>query len=140
MNVNVKHLFLIFLSVLTLLAFAACGEKFETAEDYANRSYIYEGGGFGGDFSITLDEDGTFSYYEGLLSSYIGFGSWTVEGDIITLTEDPEGTYGFVNHFRMEDGDLVFVSEGSSDFLYVDVSDGERFVGKSSETPKNIEE
>ena len=34
-------------------------------------SYRYEKEGFGGDFVITLKADGTYTFYEGYLSSYI---------------------------------------------------------------------
>ena len=91
----------------------------------AGKIYVYEGEGFGGDFSITLNEDGSFSYYEGLLSSYIGLGTWSVKGDVITLTDE---TYSFVNHFRMDGNDLVFISENSSNFMYQQIEDGARFL------------
>ncbi len=38
-------------------------------------TYVRDAGGFGGDFTITLRQDGGFKYYEGLLSSYIGSGT-----------------------------------------------------------------
>ena len=88
-------------------------------------TYVWEKEGFGGDFTITLNEDGTYEYYVGYLSSYIGSGNWTVEGSELTMTE----TTGFdwVYHFTVEDETLVFVSEGSSEFTYVKVEDGDRF-------------
>ena len=88
-------------------------------------TYVWEKEGFGGDFTITLNEDGTYEYYVGYLSSYIGCGNWTVEGSELTMTE----TTGFdwVYHFTVEDDTLVFVSEGSSEFTYVKVEDGDRF-------------
>ena len=88
-------------------------------------TYVWEKEGFGGDFTITLNEDGTYEYYVGYLSSYIGSGNWTVEGSELTMTE----TTGFdwVYHFTVEDDTLVFVSEGSSEFTYVKVEDGDRF-------------
>ena len=88
-------------------------------------TYVWEKEGFGGDFTITLNEDGTYEYYVGFLSSYIGSGNWTVEGSELTMTE----TTGFdwVYLFTVEDDTLVFVSEGSSEFTYVKVEDGDRF-------------
>ncbi len=88
------------------------------------KTYVYEKGGFGGEFTLRLNEDSTFTYYAGMLSSYIGFGNWSVQGDILTLTE----TNGWINRFRIDGGDLVFISEGSENFMYVKVGDGERFV------------
>ena len=89
-------------------------------------TYVWEKEGFGSDFTITLNEDGTYEYYVGFLSSYIGSGNWTVEGSELTMTE----TTGFdwVYHFTVEDDTLVFVSEGSSEFTYVKVEDGDRFI------------
>jgi len=88
------------------------------------------GDGFGGDFTITLRADGSFTYYEGGLSSYIGAGKWSVSGDILTL-EDETGVPK-VNHFRMEGNDLIFQAKGSSNFIYVKVADGSAF-SKNSE-------
>ena len=85
-----------------------------------------ENGGFGGDFTITLGEDGTFTYYEGFLSSYIGIGAWSLSDGVLTLRENSD--YGFVFRFAVTDGALCYLAEGSDRFLYVDVADGERFL------------
>lgn len=87
--------------------------------------YRYEGDGFGGDFTITLRADGSFSYYEGYLSSYIGAGPWSVSGDILTL-EDDSGA-AIVNRFRMEEDHLIFKAKDSTNFIYVKVADGAVF-------------
>ena len=107
-----------------------------------NSRYVYDGEGAGGDFTITLSESGRFQYYEGMLSSYIGMGHWTLEGGILTLTDDDgvgriidnedgttsfEETQGFVNRFKKEDGKLIFIAEGSDNFLYVKLEDGAEF-------------
>ena len=60
----------------------------------AGKTYLYEGEGFMGNFTITLYNDGTFTYYEGMASSYIGIGSWEQNGDSIILTDDGHGGYG----------------------------------------------
>lgn len=96
-------------------------------DDIAGKIYLYEGEGFGGSFTITLYEDGTFSYYEGMLSSYIALGSWKQDGDIITLTDDGHGGYGLVNHFKFDSETLTFVEKGSDNFVYLKVKDGEKF-------------
>ena len=93
----------------------------------AGKTYLYEGEGFMGNFTITLYNDGTFTYYEGMASSYIGIGSWEQNGDSIILTDDGHGGYGLVNHFRCDGNDLVFVEQDSNNFVYVKVKDGERF-------------
>lgn len=87
--------------------------------------YRYEGDGFGGDFTITLQADGSFTYYEGGLSSYIGDGKWSVSGDILTL-EDESGA-AIVNRFRMEGDELIFQAKDSTNFIYVKVADGSVF-------------
>ncbi len=93
----------------------------------AGKTYLYEGEGIMGSFTITLYDDGSFTYYEGMASSYIGVGSWEQDGDTITMTDDGHGGYGFVNHFRLDGDDLVFVDKDSANFVYVKVKDGEKF-------------
>lgn len=93
--------------------------------------YLYEKDGFGGEFTISILEDGTFSYYEGMFSSHLGMGTWSINGDVITLTEDTEGSaYEFINHFKMVEDKLIFIEEGSTNFLYIKVKDGEAFIKK----------
>ncbi len=99
----------------------------------AGKTYTYEGEGFGGDFVIQINEDGFFSYYEGLLSSYLGAGTWTLEDDILVLSDNAEMGHPFVNYFRLDGKDLVFLAENSSNFIYVKVKDGERFLCGSEE-------
>lgn len=94
---------------------------------YTGKTYVYEKEGFPDTFAITLYEDGTFTYYEGMFSSYIGNGTWEQDGGIITLTDDELSAMSLVNRFRIDGEDLVFVAAGSSNFIYVKVKDGERF-------------
>ncbi len=94
--------------------------------DPGGEKFVWEKEGAGGDFTITLNEDGTYQYYEGHYSSYIGIGTWTVEDGILTLKE--ASRYDSIFHFSIEDGALIFVAEGSSEFLYVTVEDGDRFL------------
>lgn len=93
----------------------------------AGKTYVYENEGIVGDFIITLYNDETFTYYEGMASSYIGAGYWTQDGDTITLTDDVNGGYGLVNHFKFDGETLTFVDKGSDNFVYVKVKDGEKF-------------
>ena len=93
--------------------------------------YVYEKEGFGGPFTIALYPDGTFQYYEGYLSSYIGFGTWEMDGNLLTLREHD---YGLVNHFTITQEGLVFQAEGSDNFPYEEVADGERFLESAPET------
>ena len=114
----------------------ACGKTY-TAEDVAGKTYVYEKDGCGGYFTINLYEDGTFQYYEGMLSSYIGMGTWTLENNVLCLkdqemhrfTDDFSTMEPYIrtNYFRVEQDCLVWLEENSDNFLYVKVSDGERF-------------
>lgn len=100
----------------------------ENIDMKSGTTYTYEKDGFGGKFNIRLNDDGTFSYYEGMLSSYIGRGTWVMEGDIITLTDDPKwSSYHFVNHFKKNGDELIFIAEESTNFLFVKVEDGDIF-------------
>ena len=96
-----------------------------SAGDLADQVYIYEKEGFGGNFAITLNSDGSMYYSVGLLSSYLGIGTWELDGDTVTLTTD-DGN--FVHHFAVEDGALVYQAKDSTDFMYLTVSDGEKFL------------
>lgn len=127
MKTRVLCIFAVFLS---LLAFAGCAEKKE--DDFKvppGKTYIYSGEPFSGlenePFSVTLFEDGTFTYYESPLSSYIGSGKWSEDNGIVTLTENSEPER--VNRFCYDGDDLVFIADRSDNFIYIKVSDGERF-------------
>ncbi len=140
----------VILSVVACIALTACLTTDPKAEEpsqespenpaaesfnIAGRRFVYEKDGFMGDFTITLNENGTFSYYEGPLSSYLGFGTWTREGNLLTLTDT--GGYPFVNRFLIDGKMLIFVAEGSTNFLYVKVQDGERFFVSDAEQQKD---
>ena len=113
---------------LGMLAGLACAKKTDDAlrETVAGKTFVRENGGFGGDFTITLREDGSYEYYEGYLSSYIGMGTWTVEDGMLILTE--QGGYDFVYRFTVQDGALVYRTAGSSAFIYVKAAEGDRFL------------
>ena len=113
---------------LGMLAGFACAKKTDDAlrKTVAGKTFVRENGGFGGDFTITLREDGSYEYYEGFLSSYIGMGTWTVEDGMLILTE--QGGYDFVYRFTVQDGALVYRTAGSSAFIYVKAAEGDRFL------------
>ena len=126
--------------ILCLTLFTACGqtEKTYTAEDVGGKTYTYEKGGFGGPFTIQIFEDGTFQYYEGMLSSYIGMGTWTLDENTLCLkdweyrfSEDFTTMEPYVrtNHFKVEEDCLLWLAENSDNFLYLDVVEGDRFFG-----------
>ena len=99
-------------------------------------TYRYEGGGFGGDFTVTLNADGTYTFCEGPLSSYLGAGTWNTWYDAVYMEEDEEAGYELHFTFGVEDGALIYLAMGSDGFTCVQVSDGERFMRQdmSSET------
>lgn len=109
------------------LILSACAESSQVSNFAGNKTYVYENEGFGSDFSITINEDGSFSYVEGALSSHIGIGNWTLTEDNLLLSdtglEEPR-----IFHFKVDGDTLIFLSENSDDFLYVEVSDGEKFM------------
>ena len=114
------------LTLFVLMAAGCSGQPAAvTADDLADRVYIYEKEGFGSDFTITLNSDGSMRCSEGALSSYFGAGTWELDGDTVTLTTD-DGK--FVNHFAVEDGALVYQASDSTGFLYLTVSNGEKFL------------
>ncbi|MBR3967536.1 MAG: hypothetical protein IKJ91_10735 [Clostridia bacterium] len=117
-------LILVFAMVLLCSCCSAKKEESVSTQDILGKTYVYEKDGAGGAFTITVEEDGTFTYYAGFLSSYIGHGAWTLEGDRLTLKDV---SYDIVNHFEVKKDRLVYLSEGSSGFMYVDVSDGDVF-------------
>lgn len=104
-------------------------------ESVAGKIYTYTGENFSemeNDlFRIAVNEDGTFSYCETLFSSYLGFGTWKMEDDMLVLTDDAQTGYSIHNSFRIDGEELVFVEEGSTNFIYVKVKDGERFASVS---------
>ncbi len=85
----------------------------------------YQRPGFGGEFYIKLSEDGTYHYYEGLLSSYIGIGKWTLEDDILTIY-DADRIY----RFRIKEDCLVYLKDQSAEFIYEHLNDGAEFTLK----------
>ena len=117
--------------LLVLLLFAglaACKGKQGGADSLAGKTFVWEKEGFGGDFTITLKKDGTFEYYEGYLSSFIGTGTWKVRNSILVLLESEDTGYGRIFRFSVGEDELRFLGGGSDDFGYVQVKDGDRFL------------
>ena len=118
-----KRVFIVLLTVMALLL-SACSEQ-DISAAVSGKTFTWEKEGFGGDFTITLNEDGSYRYYEGFLSSYIGSGDWSVKNDTVVMTE--KGGYDAVFRFSVKDGDLIYRSDGSDRFIYTAVEDGDRF-------------
>jgi len=91
--------------------------------------YVWEKPGFGGSFTITLKNDGTYQYYEGYYSSYIGVGTWTYGNGVITMNEDEEFCGNDrVFRFKVSKEGLNYIANGSDSFISADVTDGDRFL------------
>lgn len=125
-----RHITLVFSLLVIVCSVTGCNTSVEETNTL-DGIYVYEKDGFGSEFIITLNEDGTFQYSEGALSSTLGYGTWTLEDDILCISEEdysPTRT----NYFQVKDGNLVFVTDHSDNFLYIKVADGEQFTGGKS--------
>ena len=89
-------------------------------------TYVYEGEGCGGDFTITINKDETYAFSEGPLSSYTGRGSWTREQGRIIFNE--ENGRDMRNSFAAGNNVLLFLGKGADDFPCVPLSDGGKFI------------
>ena len=142
-----KKLLAVMLVLVIALAAVGCSGRAEISrDDIVDKTYVYEGDGFGGDFTIEIKADGTFDYYEGFFSSHIGLGEWTYADGTLTLLEEVSrfvGTneagknemeqvvYSYV--FSVRENTLIFVAEDSDNFRYLTVSDGEKFIARRSD-------
>lgn len=101
------------------------GKSDESTVIIEDKLYIRGRPGFGDNFMLLLRNDGSYAYYVGSLSSYLGMGTWSEANGILTLNESSDNGKTF--RFSVKNGDLFFISEGSSEFAYVTVKDGDRF-------------
>ena len=108
-----------------------------TRDDIVDKVYVYEKDGCGGDFTIEIKSDGTFTYYEGFLSSHIGMGEWSYSDGMLTLIEKSSRfneAYEKMEevilsyNFSVKKDTLIFVDKGSGNFRYIKVRDGEKFL------------
>lgn len=127
-----KKSVLLVLSLIFILS--GCGAKPRQMIYRLGKAYEYEKGGFSGieddKFIIYINDDGTFTYSEGWASSHLAANEkcrWEIEGDIITFTEDRDYGEDMVNRFKVESDGLVFIEEGSTNFIYTKVEDCDRF-------------
>lgn len=101
------------------------------------RKYYYSGNNFNEtgldtdeliDFSITFDSDGTYTWSETPFSSYLGTGTYYIENGTLTMKDSASTGTERVNVFKVYDGNLTFVLDGSDNFNIVKLDDGEDFV------------
>lgn len=101
-------------------------------------TYRYEGEGFGGDFTLTLNADGTYTFYEGAFSSYMGGGTWDIYWNAIDMTEQNGLELRFMLGYA---GDtLLYLAAGSDSFPYVQVPDMGKFIRTAPEPPAETDE
>lgn len=101
----------------------------------AGKKFYYEKEGFGGYCHIEFNEDGTFLYSPGVLSSYLGGGTWEISGDTVILTEKNEGEGKTVtNRFKIAGNDIVYIADGSDGLRFMEVKDGEKFSITAADT------
>ena len=89
-------------------------------------TYRCDGEGFGGDFTITLNADGTYTFYEGPLSSYMGMGTWFTACDAVYMNEGDAG-FDLSFTFGVEEDSLIYLALGSDTFPCVELPDEARF-------------
>ena len=121
-----KILAIICLAAL-LLAVFGCSQS---VTNPGGREYTYEKVGYGSQFVITLNEDGTFVYVEGWMGDYTGVGTWTMEDNVVIMQDDKLYGSSAVNRFLFDGQNLIFQAKGSDNFFYVSVLDGEMFKGQ----------
>ena len=137
-----KKFFALLLTVLVpLLMFVSCdtGKPNETesepvkavdSDEISGFYYRMNDNGFDS-FSITLYDDGTYTYYETMVSSHIGHGTYTVDKNLITLTDNQiptlSGASQYTFKFEYRDGKLFFLADRSDQFMYVHLPDGAVF-------------
>ena len=102
------------------------------------RIYYYSGNYYTGagmdtdnmiDFSIRFSPDGTYTWSETPISSFLGMGTYSIEGGVLTMTDNAEfaGTER-VNMFLVAGDKLYYSFEGSDNFNIVKLSDGDEFI------------
>ena len=123
-----KKLLAILLILTIAFGVTGCSHPKEIAkDDIVGKVYVYEKDGVGSVFTIRIEADGTFYYYEGVLSSHIGMGEWSYSDAMLTLYEKisrineagelEEVIYSY--NFSVEKDTLIFVEEDSDKFRYV---------------------
>lgn len=116
---------------LLFITFSLVGCKSKDARlTVAGKFFTYEKEGFGSDFQIHFLEDGKFVYYEGILSSYIGMGSWKIDGNVLIMIDGDDISDAepyFKNKFIVKENRIIWQAEGSTNFLYLHLSNGDAF-------------
>lgn len=127
---NIKHkilfssIFALFCIVAIFMMLARSYLNGENADNQLKTgTYEYQLEDTQGGVSVSLRSDGTFTYCESWVSSYIGEGTFTVDGDILRLRE----RNGAAQYFLIEENRLSFIEKGSKNFKYVPLTTGAVF-------------
>ena len=89
----------------------------------AGKIFAYEKEGAVGYCTLSFNENGRFLYSPGKISSYMGGGDWKIDGDTVSLI----GMENKTVYLKITDDTLVYIAEGSDEFPYMDIKDGEKF-------------
>ncbi len=140
MNYKKPAFWIIIVALVACIAVAICfltnprkPEDRQITNSDLGKVYVYEKEGFFGDFTITLKDDNSFTYYEGFASSYIGAGTYSISGDTLVLYDmgyTSEAPWIFV--FKIDGDTLIYDKAHSHDFIYVHPDDGAKFIYDSS--------
>ena len=134
----------VFCLILVVLITAGCAqsgkvndgtesETLDTGADTSDRALIdgcwtfmlgRSSGVFEGE-TISLYEDGEYSYSPSVTSSYMNVGTWSLDNGILLLSpfDDSESVY----RFRFSETELQFIKDGSGSADFVNVRDGDVF-------------
>ncbi len=106
--------------------------------EIVGKTFMYEKGGFSGvegdNFEISINNDGTWTYTEGLASSHFALPekcSWVLKDGILALTEKMYNDVEHTNYFKVDGAYLIYQADGSANFIYTKVEDGDKFIDKS---------
>lgn len=121
-----KKIVCLFISVALLAGvLIGCGNRTQAKLPEGTRVYSLRDSSDLMPPSITLEENGQFTFVFSALSSYIGRGSYEIRDERVVLNTD-DGDFHYT--FDMTDEGLVFDAEGSSaNTWYADIPDGAVF-------------
>lgn len=94
-------------------------------------TYIYEKVGLYSDLVITLYEDGTFTFSEGLISSHFGYGRWLQVDKELTLYDESMDEIHKISFTIGEDQCLYYHLDWirtSTPFIFIELEEGAKFI------------
>lgn len=111
----------ILMALTLMVSFTACGKNKKTGSGKGSSvvsadadffgKYVFAGSDAAHESIIVLGEDGSFTFTFSHLSSYVGYGQYTLKDDVLTLKTD-DGQYHYT--FKVVDGTLVLDGKNSS--------------------------